>query len=209
CSERRFFLRPSATTDHLFLYCLARAARLSGVLLHEFQVLSNHYHVVFTDVHGKRPLFFRELNQFVARGVNASLGRWESLFAPASYNAVTLVDGDAIEDECLYTLCNVVEAGLVKLPEYWDGVCSWSMDYGQSRTIPRPKRFFDSSSEKTREEEVLTLVRPEALYPGLSDAEAREQLRGKARERSHAIADKIRNSGGSFVGMRRVRRQPT
>ncbi|MGH1344111.1 MAG: hypothetical protein ACRBN8_21305 [Nannocystales bacterium] len=209
CSERRFFLRPSPTTDHLFLYCLARAVRLSGVLLHEFQVLSNHYHVVFTDVRGQRPLFFRELNQFVARGVNASLGRWESFFAPGSYNAVTLVDDDAIEDECLYTLCNVVDAGLVKLPEYWDGVCSWSMNYGQSKTIRRPTGFFDESSDKTLEEEVLTLVRPEALYPGLSDADAREQLRDRARERSHLIADKLRNNGGSFVGMARVRRQPT
>ena len=208
CSERRFFLRPSSVTDQLFLYCLARAARLSGVLLHDFQVLSNHYHVVFTDVRGQRPLFFRELNQFVARGVNASLGRWESFFAPGSYNAVALVDGDAIEDECLYVHCNVVEAGLVKLPEYWDGVCSWKMEYGQPRTIRRPTGFFRDPSDRTLEEEVLTLVRPEALYPELEDAEARALLRDKARERSHAIAEKFRDSGGSFMGMRRVRRQP-
>ena len=96
CSERRFFLRPSSTSDQLFLYCLARAGRLSGVLLHEFQVLSNHYQVIFTDVRGQSPQFFRELNQFVARGINASLGRWESFFAPGSYNAVGLVDGNAI-----------------------------------------------------------------------------------------------------------------
>ncbi len=209
CSEGRFFLRPSVTTDHLFLYCLARAARISGVLLHEFQVLSNHYHVVFTDVRGQRPVFFRELNQFVARGGNASLGRWENFFAPGSYNAVSLVDGDAIEDECLYTLCNVVEAGLVKLPEYWDGVCSWSLDYGQPKTFRRPEGFFDGTSDKTLEQEVLTLVRPEALYPELGDAQARERLRDKARERSHAKANALRKSGGSFMGMRRVRRQPT
>ncbi|MGH1347898.1 MAG: hypothetical protein ACRBN8_40460 [Nannocystales bacterium] len=209
CSEGRFFLRPSAPTDQLFLYCLARAARISGVRIHEFQVLSNHYHVVFADVRGQRPVFFRELNQFVARGGNANLGRWENFFAPGSYNAVSLVDGDAIEDECLYTLCNVVEAGLVKLPEYWDGVCSWSMDHGQSKTIPRPEGFFDGFSDNTLDEEVLTLVRPEALYPALTDTEAREKLRDKARERSHAMADALRKSGGSFMGMRRVRRQPT
>lgn len=44
--------------------------------------------------------------------------------------------GNAVEDECLYTLRNVVEAGLVKLPEYWDRVCCWSMDYGQQRRTP-------------------------------------------------------------------------
>ncbi|MBV1859993.1 MAG: hypothetical protein KUG77_16390, partial [Nannocystaceae bacterium] len=174
----------------------------------EFQVLSNHYHVVFTDARGQRPMFFRELNQFVARGGNAGLGRWENFFAPGSYNAVALVNGNAVEDECLYVLCNVVEAGLVKLPEYWDGVCSWKMEYGQSKTIRRPTGFFRDLSEKTLEEEVLTLVRPEALYRGLDDAEARAQLRRKARDRSHAIAEKLRNKGGSFMGMRRVRRQP-
>jgi hypothetical protein len=209
CSERRFFLRPNAATDQLFLYCLARAVRISGVQLHEFQVLSNHYHVVFTDVRGERPEFFRELNQFVSRGVNAELGRWESFFAPGSYNGVVLFDANAIERKCLYTLCNPVEHGLVKLPEYWDGVSSWHMEYGESKTIRRPKGFFSETSGKTREEETLTLVRPEDLYPGLSDTEARAQLRDKAREKSHAIAKQLKKDGGSFMGMKRVRKQPT
>ena len=208
CSERRFLLRPSSTTDQLFLYCLARAARISGVQLHEFQVLSNHYHVVFTDVQGRRPEFFRELNQLVARGVNASLGRWESFFAPGSYNAVTLVDSDAVEDECLYTLCNVVKAGLVRLPEYWDGVCSWSMEYGECRVVRRPKGFFRDCNDKVLEEERLVLVRPENLHPGLNDLEARALVRERARERSYSTAKKIRARGGSFIGMKRVRRQP-
>jgi len=209
CSEGRFFLRPSSITDQLFMYCLARAARLTGVLLHEFQVLSNHYHIVFTDVRGNRGDFFHELNQFVARGVNASIGRWESLFAPGSYNAVTLVDSDAIVRDCLYVLCNVVKHGLVSLPEYWDGVCSWAMEYGQSKTIQRPEGFFSETSGKTLEEETLTLVRPVALYPTLSDKDARAKLRDKAREKSHALAKKIKKAGGSFMGMKRVRKQPT
>ncbi len=208
CSEQRFFLRPSSITDQLFLYCLARAARITGVQLHEFQVLSNHYHVVLTDVRGNRPEFFRELNQFVARGVNASLGRWESFFAPGSYNAVVLLDGDAIERECLYTLCNVVEAGLVKLPEYWDGVCSWRLDYGESKRIRRPLGFFRESNASMLEEEVLTLVRPKGLYPELADAEARAKLRRRARERSHDHTAKLRAQGRAFMGMKRVRKQP-
>lgn len=45
-----------------------------------------------------------------------------------SHLTVSLVDGHAIEDECRYTLCNVLEAGLVNLPEYRDGVFSWGLD---------------------------------------------------------------------------------
>lgn len=205
CSERRFFLRPDSSTDQIFLYCLARAARITGVALHEFQVLSNHYHVVLSDVHGNRPEFFRELNQLVARAVNARWGRWEQFFAPGSYNGVTLIDGAVIEEECLYTLCNVVDAGLVKLPEYWDGVCSWGMEYGKPLTIRRPDGFFRDGMP---EEETLVLTRPSALYPGLSDDEARARVREKARERAHAIAKEARDAGGGFMGMRRVRKQP-
>lgn len=205
-SERRFFLRPSPATDRIFLYCLARAVRITGVQLHEFQVLSDHYHIVFTDVNGKRPKFFQLLNQFVAKNVNQTLGRWESLFAPGSYNAVTLVDGDAIEAECIYTLCNAVKHGLVTLPEYWDGVSSWRMEYGRSITIERPEGFFTDSNEKVLDEEVLVLTRPEALYPGLTDTEARAQLRDRARERSHKLVEDLRNEGRTFVGMKRVRK---
>lgn len=206
CSERRFFLRPDPAMDNLFKYCLARAARLTGVLIHEFQVLSNHYHIVLTDVRGNRPKFFQELNQFVARAGNRHRRRWENFFAPGSYNAPVLLDGKAIEAECIYTLCNVVKHGLVPQPEYWDGVCSWGMEYGESETIRRPEGFF---AEDMRDEEILTLVRPEALYPELGDVEARAQLRKRASARGHVLADEIRSQGGGFMGMKRVRKQPT
>ena len=205
CSERRFFLRPGGTSNHIFMYCLARACRITGVLLHEFQVLSNHYHIVFTDVHGNRAKFFQELNAFVARAVNRTFGHWESFFAPGSYNAPVLLDGNAIEKECLYTLCNAVEAGLVSSPEYWEGVCSWSMEYGDTKVVRRPEGFF---RESMREEEVLELHRPEDLYPELDDDEARAKLRDKAKQYSKEFAKELRAKGGGFMGMKRVRKQP-
>ena len=206
CIERRFLLRPDGITTKLFKHLLARAARLTGVLLHDFQVLSNHYHIVFTDPLGLRPEFFRELNSLLARSVNQVFGRWETFFAPGSYNAVVLVDGDALEEECLYTLCNVVESGLVSLPERWDGANSWSMEYGEPETVSRPKSVF--FTEEMREEETLVLVRPEGLYPELSDAEARARLRAKAKERSRKLARELHAKGGAFMGMKRVMRQP-
>jgi hypothetical protein len=42
-SERRFFLRPSALTNAIFLYVLAVAARPHRVEVHAFCVLSNQY----------------------------------------------------------------------------------------------------------------------------------------------------------------------
>ena len=49
CSERRFFSRPDRFVVRAFLYCLGYAARLFGVQLHGFVVLSNHWHAVVTD----------------------------------------------------------------------------------------------------------------------------------------------------------------
>ena len=205
CIQRRFLLRPDGITTMVFKYLLARAARLTGVLIHEFKVLSNHYHIVFSDPRGQRSKFFQELNSLLARAVNAAFGEWETMFAPGSFNAVVLVDGDTIEQKCLYTLCNAVKDGLVSHPARWEGASSWGMEYGKREYISRPKIAFFKTMRPT---EVLVLVRPEALYPELSDAEARARLREKATERSHAYMKKLRKKGGAVMGMARVRKQP-
>jgi putative transposase len=44
CAQRQFFLRPSKTTNEVFLYLLAVAARRFGVVVHAYCVLSNHFH---------------------------------------------------------------------------------------------------------------------------------------------------------------------
>ena len=59
-AERRFLLRPDATTKQVVLYCIARAAQRYGVELHALQVLSNHYHLVATDTRGELPDFIVE-----------------------------------------------------------------------------------------------------------------------------------------------------
>ena len=80
------------------------------------------------------------------------------------------------------------------------------MEYGRPEYISRPDTGF--LTEDMRAFEVLVLVRPEALYPGLSDAEARARLRAKADALSEAFGKKLRKKGGAFMGMARVRKQP-
>ena len=206
CIQRRFLLRPDGITTRVFKYLLARAARLTGVLIHEFQVLSNHYHIVFSDPRGQRSKFFQELNSLLARAVNSVFGEWETFFAPGSFNAVVLVDGAAIEQECLYTLCNAVKDGLVSHPKHWDGANSWCMEYGKPEYISRPDTGF--FSKDMRAFEVLVLVRPERLYPDLSDKEVLARLRDEATARSHEYVKKLHKKGGAVMGMERVRKQP-
>ena len=93
----------------------------------------------------------------------------------------------------------------MKSPRYWDGVSSWRLAYGERRSVARPAVFF---SETMPEEETLVLVRPPGLYPALDDSRARARLLGEVRDRSEAMARRLREDGGRFMGMERVRRQP-
>jgi putative transposase len=142
CFQRRFLLRPSARTNQTFLYVLAVAARRFGVRVHAFCVLSNHFHLVLTDPHARLPAFEQYLDSLVARALNASLGRWESFWAPSSYSAVPLPAPDDLVDKAAYTLANPVAAGLVRRGRDWPGLWSSPEQLGSTLTVQRPDGFF-------------------------------------------------------------------
>ena len=60
CSERRFFMRPDRETNNAFIYCLALAARKASISIVCVGTLSNHYHAVLVDNHGRLPQFLRK-----------------------------------------------------------------------------------------------------------------------------------------------------
>ena len=49
CAHQEFRLRPSEEVNRILLYCIVEAAARTGVVLHAFCVMSNHWHCVFTD----------------------------------------------------------------------------------------------------------------------------------------------------------------
>jgi len=196
CAQRQFFLKPSRTTNATFLYLLAVAARRFHIQVHAFCVLSNHFHLVLTDPHALLPAFHQFLDALVARAVNASLGRWESFWAPSSYSAVRLVDAEDILDKTAYTLANPVAAGLVRSGRQWPGL--WSAPErvgGEGYKAKRPKDFFDPKG-CLPEQEVLELTPP----PGFESEEFRERLTAALAEREQ---DAVRERG-SFLGVERV-----
>jgi len=124
CSERRFFLRPSAIVNQIFTYCIAYAAEQTGVLLHAWAVMSNHYHAIVTDPDGRLPEFMAHLNRLVGKCVNAELGRFESLWSPEHYSAVRLETKEDVLDKLLYVLGNPLQAALVESWSQWPGAIS-------------------------------------------------------------------------------------
>jgi REP element-mobilizing transposase RayT len=143
CSERRFFLRPSAITNSVFGYLLAVATARHGVLVHAFCVLSNHFHLVVTDPAARLPEFLRYLDGLVARAMNCSLGRWERFWDPDSYSAVRLENDAAVIEKIVYVLANPVAAGLVRRAREWPGLWSDPERIGGAPLVfERPAGFF-------------------------------------------------------------------
>lgn len=205
CSQRQFLLRPSAVTNGVFLYILAAAAARFGVQVHAFCVLSNHFHLVVTDPDARLPAFEQYLDSLVARALNASLGRWESFWAPNSYSAVALVTPDDVLEKAAYVLANPVAAGLVVRGREWPGLWSDPARIGSGAIeVTRPEVFFRAKG-KMPESIDLELTAP----PGFkSPEEFRERLAEalEAREQQAALA--LRSEGRTFLGQVLVLAQP-
>lgn len=200
CFQRQFLLKPSPTTNGIFLYVLAVAARRFRVRVHGFCVLSNHFHLVVTDPEARLPAFEQYLASLVARAVNASLGRWESFWAPSSYSAVALATPQDVLDKTTYVLANPVAAGLVRRGSEWPGLWSSpSMIGGEAIVVRRPKIFFRENGYMP-EVATLELTVPDGFS---SAAEFRAQLVQALaiREAGHATG------GRGFLGAGRVQAQ--
>ncbi|PIE19298.1 MAG: hypothetical protein CSA65_02935 [Proteobacteria bacterium] len=200
CFQRTFLLRPSALVNQVFLYCLAEAADRFGVLVHAFCAMTNHYHVVATDVRGQLPEFMHWLNEFVAKCLNTHYGRDESLWAPGSYSAVELVDENDILAKVVYTLQNPVAAGLVGASVAWPGAISRAEEMlGGTYTVSRPTVFFSKRSTLPASK-TLVLTPPPNVDAQRFVANATELL--KIVERQHR--ENAAANGLSFLGKKRI-----
>lgn len=205
CFGRHLFLRPSKAINQIFKFCLAVAAKKTGVQVHGFCVLSNHYHVVATDPHGNLPEFMHWLNEYVAKCGNAELGRWESFWAPGSYSCVALTDADDVVAKLAYVFTNPVEAGLVPNHQQWPGARSLPADMdGDPETVRRPEGFFRKKGS-VPETATLQLVSPPDVDSVSSDWAAR--VRKLVLEREQEIQQRMNQEGRRFLGVRGILRQ--
>ena len=148
CLGRRYLLRPDKRLNNLFVYCLTLAAQKYGIQLHAFTVMSNHYHIVLTDVDGVLPLFVAWLNRHLAMCIKR-LRRWEEVvWEPnVAYNSTVLTDQAEVLDKIGYTLLNPVSACLVRTPKEWPGVVTTlnTLEQGSVHST-RPAVWFKDTS---------------------------------------------------------------
>lgn len=199
-TQRQFLLRPSKEVKTAFRYCLALAAKKSGVLLHAVVVMPNHYHIICTDPHGTLPVFSEELNKLVGRCLNDLYDRKENFWAggvPPSY--VALEDETKIFDKTVYTLANPVAAGLVKSGKDWPGVLLFRPGTEVAR---RPSFFFRDDEAKGA---LARRVRLElAPLPLAGQSRAVDQLEAAVRAREKFLRAELQKQGRRFLGAKRV-----
>jgi putative transposase len=205
CTQRLLLLRPSPVINQILLYCLAVAAERFGVAIHAVSFMSNHWHAVITDTHGQRPEFCRWFHEFSSKCINASLGRWENLWATEQPSVVDLVDENAQVDKSCYVLGNPVEAGLVARGNQWPGVRLGPQDIRRDITVERPNVFFRDNGPTPRSATLQITKLPALAH--LSDEAYIDTMATHTEVHEAKVAAEVVAQGRTFLGARAVRKQ--
>ncbi len=203
CSGRQFLLRPEDKVNRAVLYCLAYAAAKTGVAIHGFVILSNHYHLVLTDPSNQCAEFLQRFNLLVARCLNALRGRFGSLFDCSGPNCVRAVESADVIRQLVYTYCNPVSSGLVPAASDWPGLRSEPRQFGATISAERPGWFFSDLMP----DEVSLQLTPPPCFAGREREEFVAELEEEIAEREADYRAEVARKGPGFLGARRVRNQ--
>lgn len=207
CAERRFFLRPDAAMTEAFVYCLAVAARRTGVQVMFSAVMSNHHHTGIIDTDGRLPEFLEYLHKFTAKCGNALRGRWESFWASEQTSCVQLMQPEDILDKMIYAITNPVKDGLVDRVHNWPGLdCLSAIANDEPLVAHRPRHFFRETTHLPKLERLM-FVRPPG-WEHLAHADWVALLRARIGAVELAAASERQKTGARVLGRKAVLRQP-
>jgi len=124
--QARLLLRPSPLLCEITLGILGRAQRLSGVAIHAFVFLANHYHLLVSVADAAQlAKFVGHLNSNLAREVGR-LHEWKERLWGHRYEAILVSEEEESQVErLLYLARQGCKEGLVSDPLEWPGATSW------------------------------------------------------------------------------------
>jgi REP element-mobilizing transposase RayT len=201
CTQQQFLLRPDEATTNAFIYCLAIAARMFGIIILYTLAESNHHHTVIFDPHGYVSAFVENFHKLVARSQNVLRGRWENFWAAEEPCITRLLDRQAVIEALIYAASNPVKDRLVERAHQWPGANAYSaFIHGRVMKATRPLHFFRNPGPMPKEV-TLDLVIPPELGP------ADEVIR-EVREGVEAVENRVRlerqATGAGVLGRRRA-----
>lgn len=204
CAQRQFVLRPDAETNNAFTYCLADAARRTGVCIILSQMESNHHHTAAYDPLGQQVEFREHLHKLMAKSQNALRGRWENLWSSEEPCTVEVMSAEDLLDKLVYIATNPVKDGLVEKVHHWPGPnFVKALLTGKPMKATRPRHFFRKDGPMPAELE-LVLALPDHFE---GKAAFLAELRQRITAVEQACAAERQRTGRHVVGRRRILRQ--
>ena len=210
-SNRAFLFNPDGRReiDQLFLYALAIVAAKHGILIHAACVMSNHIHLVVTDVRGVLPQFLKDFHQYFALSVKAFRGWTTHVFDKRQTGVQHLRTGKAIIKAIAYVIANGVSCFGVRYSKDWPGFVTLPEDIGRrTYRVRRPNHYYRASNPQWTDEVVLDIDMPEMLLDEYGGELARERIAKAVKELEHRAWQKAKEEGIAFLGPKRVLRIP-
>jgi REP element-mobilizing transposase RayT len=202
-TQRQHLLRPDDDVNNIYLYALAIAAHRYGIEVHGWVAMSNHHHVVFTDVKGNFPRFLGYMHRLMATCFNCLRGRWENFWAMEQASVVWLVEKHDRLDKLVYTLANPVAAGLVERAADWPGAISLIANlHGKVLRVKRPGAFFDAEGKMPEEVELEAKRLPG--YERLTRDEWKDRLLEAIAKAEKAAREMLREQNRHVLGRKAV-----
>jgi len=203
CTQRQFLLRPDWATNNAFTYCLAVAAKRTGILVLFTAAESNHHHTGIFDPLGKYPDFIEHFHKLFAKCMNSLRGRWENFWSSEQTSVLRLVDRSDVLDKMVYALTNPVKDNLVAKVADWPGVNAFdAIVSGGSLTATRPDHFFREDGPMPASV-TLTFNRPPE-FKDIAQDEFVSLLRGRVEDVERDAEAKRQASGTHVLGRRGV-----
>lgn len=222
---RSFRFLPTREVRESIAFLLAWLATEHGLLVHEYEFLSNHFHFSAKDPEGRISEFLQQFDSMLSRQLNALRGTTGVNFEREP-GIVRIVDGEGLVQKSVYTLTNAVSAHLVERVRHWKGPSSYHLEYGEAVTVERPKCGLWAETRSGRrsgkhpsrwrrryrgrsrapQTATFTLARPDAR-PDLTSSQLRAEIRRRVAAREEELIEERRRTGKKVLGWLGVLRQ--
>lgn len=203
-NERKFFLKITKKSIQILEYCLAAAAAKHKIIIHNYCFMTNHYHLLITDLEGRYPAFLADLNRNIAKCLNVTYEHLDSIWDSRGPTVVRLSDSPAnISRVMEYIYLNPCKAKLVKRQRHYPGVNSVPGDLrGKSRRISRPKVYFAKDGKMPKSVR-LKVQMPSAIFKVMDKKSYISHLKQRVQAGEDKVIAEVGENG--FMGKSKLR----
>jgi len=165
--------------------------------------MTNHYHLLITDLEGRYPAFLADLNRNIAKCLNVTYEHFDAIWDSRGPGVVQLSNNPTTISRVLeYIYLNPCKARLVKHQRQYPGVKSVPEDLqGKSCKVKRPKVYFakDGKMPKTVH---LKVQLPTAVLKVMDKKSYIHHMKQRVRAGEDKIIAEVGENG--FLGKRKL-----